>query len=589
MNFFQKFRDFIVLPTQSRTMALVGMLVLVSAVSLTVMVAQQQQTLKQRASGMFDLGQITATPKLVTAGDKVTIEVPIGNTRSGRDQDVTVRLRVMQGSRLWYSFDQLAEISRPVTLLSGFNYEYFDYIATSTDYSKRNVQVDILLNGDVDTGDEFDGVFDVTASANSPTPAATFNCGASDSDESSTYQCITGTSCPTNFPHTSYRASDTCNATNGKVCCYSVPSSNLPAAPAIPTPNSSSCETDSNCPGQICIGTSSSNNSGSCVNYNSQSYDAYCAAPDGTAKNTACKSGFCDPKTKLCSSAPPGATGTTTPTPIPTSTPLTGKGTISGDTVPTGATLIVQDANKKVVGSTMTTTPITSLSLTAGKYTFILTKPCYENLEIPVTITANENNGNGTWILERDDTPIAECSASSAAAAPASPTSATLALTLSTQDISSTSADLRVNLTLYNSQAINALVTGVITTPQLFTKTDNASRRQYSASAIPINTSAGLIPNTKYIIIAKKGNLIAKSSFTYSGQVPITAAPSTLVFGDLNNDNNIDLLDYNMFKACWRKPAAGACASSSFDGNKNKTIDQIDFNALMKGWAIWSI
>jgi hypothetical protein len=53
MDFLKKVIDFIRLPAQSRTMGLLIMLVLVSAVSLTVIVAQQQQQIKQRASGTF--------------------------------------------------------------------------------------------------------------------------------------------------------------------------------------------------------------------------------------------------------------------------------------------------------------------------------------------------------------------------------------------------------------------------------------------------------------------------------------------------------------------------------------------------------
>lgn len=52
-SFLQKFRDFLAHPSNSRTMGLVVMLVLVAAVSLTVYVAQQQQQLKQRAAENF--------------------------------------------------------------------------------------------------------------------------------------------------------------------------------------------------------------------------------------------------------------------------------------------------------------------------------------------------------------------------------------------------------------------------------------------------------------------------------------------------------------------------------------------------------
>lgn len=51
LSFFLKVWDFIRHPTHTRTMGIAIMLVLVSAVSLTVIVAQQQQSTKQRASG----------------------------------------------------------------------------------------------------------------------------------------------------------------------------------------------------------------------------------------------------------------------------------------------------------------------------------------------------------------------------------------------------------------------------------------------------------------------------------------------------------------------------------------------------------
>jgi len=50
MGFLRRAIDFAVRPTQSRTMGLVVVLLLVVAVSLTVYVAQQQQSLRQRAA-----------------------------------------------------------------------------------------------------------------------------------------------------------------------------------------------------------------------------------------------------------------------------------------------------------------------------------------------------------------------------------------------------------------------------------------------------------------------------------------------------------------------------------------------------------
>ena len=51
MGFFKKAIDFISRPTQSRTMGILIFFVLIAALSLTVIVAQQQQNLKQRAAG----------------------------------------------------------------------------------------------------------------------------------------------------------------------------------------------------------------------------------------------------------------------------------------------------------------------------------------------------------------------------------------------------------------------------------------------------------------------------------------------------------------------------------------------------------
>lgn len=50
MNLFGKLRDFLIYPTHKRTLGIVIMLVLAAAVSLTVVLSQQQQTIRQRAA-----------------------------------------------------------------------------------------------------------------------------------------------------------------------------------------------------------------------------------------------------------------------------------------------------------------------------------------------------------------------------------------------------------------------------------------------------------------------------------------------------------------------------------------------------------
>ena len=50
MNFFQKFRDFLINPSHSRTLGLLGILTFVGIISLTVIVSQQQQQTRQHAA-----------------------------------------------------------------------------------------------------------------------------------------------------------------------------------------------------------------------------------------------------------------------------------------------------------------------------------------------------------------------------------------------------------------------------------------------------------------------------------------------------------------------------------------------------------
>jgi hypothetical protein len=92
----------------------------------------------------------------------------------------------------------------------------------------------------------------------------------------------------------------------------------------------------------------------------------------------------------------------------------------------------------------------------------------------------------------------------------------------------------------------------------------------------------------RYFIVIRKDNMIAKSVFTVSSSGgTITVPTTTLVFGDINGDNKIDITDYNIFKGCWKQPATGTCSSSDFDGSGGN-IDQVDYNTFMRGYATWS-
>lgn len=158
------------------------------------------------------------------------------------------------------------------------------------------------------------------------------------------------------------------------------------------------------------------------------------------------------------------------------------------------------------------------------------------------------------------------------------PASVTLTMSINAQDVPLASDNLSVNLSLYNLTT-NSPVSGLGN--KVFAKTPIPGK-QYAA-----NISLTNLISDKYFVIARKDNMIAKSVFTASSvNDTITVPTTTLVFGDLNNDNDINILDHdNIFKACWKKEAKDSCVSTDFD--KNGKIDQIDYNTFLRGFATW--
>ena len=94
LNFFQKFRDFVAHPTHSRTMGILIFFVLLAAVSLTVIVSQQKQTIRQRASAddCTNIATMDECPREVIAGNTCTTDqtyrCKIGNDVYGCAEDV---------------------------------------------------------------------------------------------------------------------------------------------------------------------------------------------------------------------------------------------------------------------------------------------------------------------------------------------------------------------------------------------------------------------------------------------------------------------------------------------------------------------
>jgi hypothetical protein len=51
-------------------------------------------------------------------------------------------------------------------------------------------------------------------------------------------------------------------------------------------------------------------------------------------------------------------------------------------------------------------------------------------------------------------------------------------------------------------------------------------------------------------------------------------------FRDIGNGNGVNVIEYNKFKECWGKTAAGSCTSIDFD--KNGTVNQADYSIWLQ-------
>ena len=57
-------------------------------------------------------------------------------------------------------------------------------------------------------------------------------------------------------------------------------------------------------------------------------------------------------------------------------------------------------------------------------------------------------------------------------------------------------------------------------------------------------------------------------------------APGTLIVGDINNDNELNIIDYNFFRGCYQQsPISDACIDA--DLNDNGVIDAFDYNLFI--------
>ena len=69
--------------------------------------------------------------------------------------------------------------------------------------------------------------------------------------------------------------------------------------------------------------------------------------------------------------------------------------------------------------------------------------------------------------------------------------------------------------------------------------------------------------------------------FTATG---ISGLQVTLINGDVNGDNNINLADLNAISAAWRSTPGSAKWNPNADLNGDKAINLADWNIVSKNW-----
>lgn len=127
----------------------------------------------------------------------------------------------------------------------------------------------------------------------------------------------------------------------------------------------------------------------------------------------------------------------------------------------------------------------------------------------------------------------------------------------------------------------------------LFKGTINMGTIVQTASYIPWVKMNQFLKTTKAAETTGGANIMPISQFPWSAtRIPITAGITnilpqiTLVSGDINNDNKIDILDYNILVSCFTsKAVSDGCAGKQIDSdlNDNGIVDGADYNLFLRG------
>jgi hypothetical protein len=617
MGFLKKAVDFFSFPSHSRTMGILIMFVLASAISLTVIVAQQQQTLKQHAAGPGDY---------VTCGEDLNCNETHVKDTCVAGWSKCLSAKSFQNSDVIYSGGKsLSLVCCDSTNYRGaFSACYLEKVGNSSGYActpPSPPSEDYPLCGDNLQCD--------SSHIQNTCASGRFQCLSTktfwNSDQiwdsggrKSLVCCDNGsnptltaapttppTACLTNSGRTCVQnptectgkivASGTADCPPYYLCCEFSTSTPTPTLTPTRTPTSTPTPTRTLTP------TPSTNNctaqDGFCV---FSTYDCQTQGGQVKSSGTDCLPYVCC-KTVSATSTPTPRTSTPTPTP-----PSTGNGTLSliaVDSVTSrpisGASLTAKQG--ATVVQTSTATPLT-ISVPPGTYTLIVSAPCYEDDIEDMSIASGNNGSNDNFPLVAINPPPAGCSTN--------PTPTLGAGDMIIQ-LSAGTSDAFAYLFTDTRKTVPELVVKknqILLTAYLYTLDFNKGSETTlgaGASAIGTLTAAkkgstikitvtpttkGITPGTAYKVLLKspkylrvfEGNITAPGS---GGTATLTLSKSLASgAGDANNDNSLDIIDY--FTAVLPCIGSKSCSNKeAADINDDGQVDGIDLNFITTNLA----
>lgn len=409
------------------------------------------------------------------------------------------------------------------------------------------------------------------------------NCDQTQGCETPGNSCLTPT--PTPIPPTPFTA--TLKWTLYTTCL-------APTSP--PAASTVSCGNETCYAGETCIGRASdptyTNTYTFCIKKNTGELNSYCGTPNKNPNSDACRSKNCD-STLHCVSQPAGPTNT----PVPTLAPG----------VPTPTLIPVRlftPSPTQPVTPTPTPTPDLWTSCSPDNPHFASTKPwnyqyqCLSSCNNGwAEVSLSNLNCSSNTICCYKAPPGFEKTSSPGGPSPSPAVSSNNTLLAISLDLEGISIEKGANnipkgnpnpKTTVRHTAIYLFDTNQVTT----TKTGQPLTYEPTSGLFKGTVNLGPnFPGGNHLVKIKSERYLKRLlpgivNIT-SGQT-ITIPTLTLLAGDVNGDNNIDALDYNIFVSCFGPKATTASCTNkaTADVNDDGVVDGVDYNLFIHSLAI---